>query len=62
MWSFRPRQRDENGRCTEQDPPTTKPLVEARLPPFELTTPIYGKPTLEELEEKTTVRTKVNTC
>lgn len=47
-----PRQRDEKGIHTKQDPPITKPLVESGLPPFGLTTPIAGKPTLEELEEK----------
>lgn len=47
-----PKQRDEKGRYTKQDPPTTKPLVGAKLPTFKLTTPIVGKPTLEELEEK----------
>ena len=45
-------QRDENGRYTKQYPSTTKPLVEAGIPPFELTTPIARKPILEELEEK----------
>ena len=47
-----PRKRDKNGRNTKQQHPTTRPLVEVGLPPFELTTPIVGKPTLEELEEK----------
>jgi len=36
-----PRQRDTNGRYTKEGPPSTKPLVEAGLPPFELTIPIF---------------------
>lgn len=43
------RQRDELGRYKKQDPTTTKPLVGAEPPTFVLTTPIVGKPTLEEL-------------
>lgn len=35
--------RDEKGRYIKQDPPTTKPLVEVSLPPFELTTLIARK-------------------
>lgn len=47
-----PKQRDEKGIYIKQYTSITKPLVEAGLPPFELTTPISGKPTLEELEER----------
>ena len=44
------RERDQKGRFSKQNPPTTQPPVGAG--PLGLITPVAGKPTLEELEEK----------
>ena len=45
-----PRDRDQKGRFIKKNPPKIQPSIEAG--PSGLTTPVAGKQTLEELEEK----------
>ena len=45
-----PRERDKKGRFTKQNPPKIQPPIGAG--PSGLITPVAGRPTLEELEEK----------
>lgn len=48
---FMPRDRDQKGRFIKKNPP--------KIQPSELTTPVAGKPTLEELEEKQRTRQRL---